>query len=181
MSDTPPTTLDLLRATLEEALAFTRELGGDPLLSRLLATFRAMPAEDRPVVLEALEREVAARKLSCATEDVSGQSMTPNPNARFYLRAHETGFDRSLLERDEMLIATVRGMRAATLIPAIPEVHAAWRDATREAMQHVDDATRTAVESLVRDVLQFLVDARATGSEAATAVSDATTMAARES
>jgi hypothetical protein len=86
--------------------------------------------------------------------------MVPNPNARFYMRAHETTFDRSMLERDEMMIATVRGMRAATLIPAIPDVYASWRSATLEAMQEVDEATRTTVEGLVREVLGFIARAR---------------------
>jgi hypothetical protein len=112
------------------------------------------------VVIDALEREVAARKLSLATEGASGQTMVPNPNARFYMRAHETTFDRSMLERDEMMIATVRGMRAATLIPAIPDVYASWRSATLEAMQEVDEATRTTVEGLVREVLGFIARAR---------------------
>ena len=121
MGDEPSskTPLEHLQRTLEAALDFARELTADHVLVRLLAAFRAMPAEDRSVVIGALEREVAARKLSLATEAASGQTMVPNPNARFYMRAHETTFDRSMLERGEMTIATVRGMRAATLIPAV--------------------------------------------------------------
>jgi hypothetical protein len=160
MSDAPPTPLDTLQAALEEALGCARELASDRLLARMLAAFRTMPAEDRPAIIEALEREVTARKLSLAAQEMSGQSMVPNAHARLYLRAHESSFDRSVLERDEMMIATVRGMRAATLIPAVPEIHASWRDATREAMLHVDDATRTVVEGLVREVLRFIADAR---------------------
>jgi hypothetical protein len=164
MGDEPTTDstgLQHLEATLEAALDLTRSLAGDPVLARLLAAFRLMPADDRAVVVGAIEREVKARKLSLATEAASGQSMVPNPNARFYLRAHESSLDRNLLERDEMTIATVRGMRAATLIPAVPEIHASWREATREATQHVDAATRATVERLLHEVLGFLAAASA--------------------
>jgi hypothetical protein len=160
MSEVPPTTLENLLETLEDALGLARELSGDRSLVRMLAAFRTMPAEDRPIIIEALEREVTARKLSLATEDMSGQSMVPNAHARLYLRAHESSFERSVLERDEMMIATVRGMRAATLIPAVPDIYAAWRDATQEAMQHVDEPTRATVEGLVREVLHFIAEAR---------------------
>lgn len=156
---TDSTALEHLQATLESALELTRDLAADPLLVRLLSVFRSLPAEDRPAILGALEREAAARKLSLATEGMTGQSMVPNPNARFYLRAHENAFDRNMLERDEMMIATVRGMRAASLIPLVPDIYAMWREATREAMEHVDASTRAVVDRLVRDVLGFLADA----------------------
>jgi hypothetical protein len=138
----------------------------DELLARLLAVFRTMPAEDRPAVIDALEREVTARKLSLATEGVSGQSMVPNPHARLYLRVHESTFDRNLLERDEMMIATVRALRAASLIPAIPDVYASWREASREAMQHVDEGIRAVAERLVGEVLGFIAEARDSEREA---------------
>ena len=163
MGDEPTTDstgLEHLEAALAEALELTRTLAGDPVLARLLAAFRLMPAEDRGVVVGAIEREVKARKLSLATEDLSGQSMVPNPNARFYLRAHESSFDRNLLERDEMTIAMVRAMRAATLIPAVPDIYASFREASREAMQHVDEATRAIVERLLQEVAGFIAEAR---------------------
>jgi hypothetical protein len=161
MGDEPSKTpLEQLQHTLEAALDFARELTADRVLVRLLAAFRAMPAGDRPVVIDALEREVVARKLSFATEGVSGQKMVPNPNARFYMRAHENTFDRSMLERDEMMIATVRGLRVATLIPAIPDVYASWQSATLEAMREVGEATRTTVERLLHELLGFIALAR---------------------
>jgi hypothetical protein len=158
---TNSTALQHLQATLEAALHLAREMTADQLLVRMLAAFRSMPAEDRPVIIDAIEREVQARKLSLATESMSGQSMVPNAHARLYLRAHESAFDRNLLERDEMMIATVRGMRAATLIPAIPAIYASWQEATREAMQHVDEPTRAVTERLVHEVLRFIAAARA--------------------
>jgi len=160
--------LETLQATLEAALGVARELSGDRLLGRLITAFREMPAQDRAVLIEAIEREVKARNLSRATEAVTGQSMVPNPNARLYLRAHETGFDRNLLERDEMMIATVRAMRVATIIPSVPEIHESWRAAVREAMQHVDQATRIVVEQLVVEMLGFVREANAAEGDAET-------------
>jgi hypothetical protein len=164
MGDLPTdsvTGLETLQTTLETALHLTRELTRDQLLARLIAAFHSMPAQDRPVLIDAIEREVKARALSRATDCVTGQSMVPNPHARLYVRTHESVFDRNLLERDEMMIATIRAMRVASLIPAVTDIYASWRDATREAMQHVDEATRAVVERLVLDVLAFLREARA--------------------
>src|SRR5262245_23260426 len=158
--------LEGLQSTLEAALHLTRELTDDTLLCRWLAAFRAIPAGDRAVVVEAIERELKARALSRATEDVTGQSMVPNPHARLYVRAHESTFDRNLLERDEMMLATVRGMRVASIIPNVPDILASWRVGTREALEHIDAQTRKAVEGLVCEVLDMLraVDAPERGS-----------------
>ena len=184
MADEPTTEstpLEHLEATLEAALHLAREMAGTREMMRLLAVFRSMPAEDRGTILEALEREVKARKLSLATEGMTGQSMVPNRNARLYLRAHESGFDRNLLERDEIMIATVRGMRAAVLIPAVPDIYASWQDATREAMRHVEEPIRVAVERLVHEVLGFITEARADEGETPPAAADATSRDVRES
>jgi hypothetical protein len=154
-------TLEGLRSTLEAALHLTRDLTSDGVFGRLLGAFRDMPAADRGIIVGAIEREVKARVLSRATQGVTGQSMVPNPHARLYVRAHETGIDRNLLERDEMMVAMARAMRVAGLIPSLPEIHASWREATREAVGAVDDATRTVVEGLMREVLGFIAEARA--------------------
>ena len=62
-----------LRTALEAALRLTSQLAGDPVLGRLLAAFQDMPAEDRPVVVEAIERETKARALSRATDWIFGR------------------------------------------------------------------------------------------------------------
>lgn len=152
--------LDGLESALEAAALLTRELSGDPVFGRLLAAFQALPAEDRPVLVQAIEREAQARMLGRATEAAAGQSMVPNPNARLYLRVHESGIDRNLLERDEMMYATIRVMRAAAVIPGVPEIHQSWREACREAMEHVPEDVLAAFEGLVREILSFLVEAR---------------------
>ena len=69
-------------------------------------------------------------------------------------------FDRSMLERDEMMVATVRGLRVATLIPAIPDVYASWQAASLDAMREVDETTRTTVERLLHELLGFIALAR---------------------
>lgn len=163
-SQSPPDValaLESLQSTLEAALSLTQELAGDAVLARLLAAFWEMPAEDRTVVVGALEREVQARALSRATEEVTGQSMVPNPHARLYLRAHETAVERQVLERNEMMVALLRAMRVASIIPAVPEIYASWTGAMREAIQRVDPGARAAVARLVQDVLTLLAEAGA--------------------
>jgi len=168
MSQEPPaadiTALGNLQTTLQAALHLIRDLAGDELLGRIIAAFHAMPADDRPVVIGVLEREVKGRLLSRGTEGPVGQSTRPNPNARLYIRSLDSGFDRRMLEREEMMIANVRAMRVAGIIRNVPEIYDAWKAAMREAMDHVDDATRTIVEELVRDVLVCITEARAADS-----------------
>ena len=154
-------TLEQLQATLGAALEIVRELGEDQLLQRIIAVFRAMPTQDRPVIIGVLEREVTGRLLSRATEKPVGQSTHPNPNARLYVRAHDSGFDRRLYDRDEMMIADIRAMRIACLIRKVPGIYSIWKDAMREAMDHVDEEARTIAEELLHDVLGFIAEARA--------------------
>lgn len=139
--------------TLRAAAEIVRELRANPLLSRLIAAFSAMPLSDRPVVLEALEAEVQARRLSLATEDVTGQSMCPSPNARLYLRVHETDTPRLPFDRDDMMLAMLRGMRASTLL--VDTLHETWLEASKEALGHLDAGRRTAVATLLRELLQL--------------------------
>ena len=152
--------LEQLQTTLEAALMLVRELADDGLLGRLIAAFRAMPTPDRPVIIGVLEREVTGRLLSRATEKAVGQATYPNPNARLYIRAHESTLDPRALGRDEMMLADIRGMRIASLIRNVPELYSAWKDALREAMDHVDESTRTVSEELLHDVLAAIAAAR---------------------
>jgi len=152
--------LDQLQTTLEAALTLVRELADDGLLGRLIATFRAMPTPDRPVIIGVLEREVTGRLLSRATEKAVGQATYPNPNARLYIRAHESTIDPRAFGREEMMIADIRGMRIASLIRNVPDLYATWKDALREAMEHVDEPTRLVAEELLHDVLAAIAAAR---------------------
>jgi hypothetical protein len=66
------------------------------------------------------------------------------------------------------MLADIRAMRIACLIRNIPELHANWKDAMREALTHVDEATWTVVEDLLHDVLACVADARATAATEST-------------
>jgi hypothetical protein len=162
-----PRTENMLRrlaTLLEDAAEMAEELIRDGLLRRLLEAFRLMPLEDREPIVESIEREVKARRLSLGTEGFTGQSMHANRNARLYLRSHESPKPRNLLERDELMLAMVQGLRVAPVLQ-FPEIHASWIEGTREALTHVDGATRTAVAGLVRELLTLLDES--TGDEIA--------------
>lgn len=182
MADSPSTrnteVLEQLETTLEAAIALVAELASDDLLRRLIKCFKAMPDADRPVIIAILEREVLGRLLSRGTEKPVGQSTHLNPNARLYVRAHESDIDRRLFDRDSMMLADIRAMRVACIVRNIPEVHALWKEALREAMDHVDAPTWQVAEDLVRDVLACIEDARAAGPPVAAEVPTPTPPAA---
>jgi hypothetical protein len=161
-----------LRTALEKAVDLARELADDDLLARVIAAFRAMPMQDRPVIVGVLEREVTGRLLSRATEKPLGQSTHPNPNARLYVRAHDSGFDHRLYDRDEMMIADIRAMRIACLIRNVPEIYAIWKDALREAMGHVEEPVRRVAEELLTDGIEAIAEARKAETAAATETAD---------
>jgi hypothetical protein len=144
-----------LRAMLDAAAGLVRELANDSVLARLVEAFRLMPFEDRATIVGAIEREVQARRLSCAVEKTTGQSMHPNPHARLYVRAHEKILPRYGLERDELMLAMLRAMRVAPILLA-PEIHEAWRDGTREALEHLDAEIRATVAHLLREALAMV-------------------------
>jgi hypothetical protein len=153
---TGDTSLRDLPTTLRAASSIVQELRSNPELSRLITAFFAMPPSDRPIVLTAIESEVQARKLSLATEDVTGQSMFPSPHARLYLRAHERERSRLPIDRHDMMLAMLAGMRASTLL--VGELHETWLGSVRDTISHLDATTRAIVTSLVRDALCLLED-----------------------
>jgi hypothetical protein len=158
-------TLEQLETTLEAALGLVVDLANDDLLRRLISVFANMPTQDRQVIIGVLEREVAGRLLSRATEGPIGQSTHPNPHARLYVRVHDSGFQRQIYDRDEMMIADIRGLRIGCLIRNVPGIYALWKDAMREAMTHVDEPTRGIAEELVHDILDCITQARATAKD----------------
>jgi len=149
-----------LRDILDVAGTLARNLAEDGLLGRLIAVFEAMPLEDRATIIAILEREVLGRQLSRGTEKPVGQSTHLNPNARLYIRAHASTVDHRFFDRDEMMIADIRAMRAGRLIRNVPDLHALWKEALREAMDHVDEATRADAEDLLEDGLAAIAEAR---------------------
>jgi hypothetical protein len=159
-------TLGQLVDILGVARELARELCEDPLLRRLNAVFQAMPPDDRPVIIEVLEREVTGRTLSRNTEKPVGQSTHVNPNARLYVRAHDTQLDPRHFDREQMHVANVRAMRIALLIRHVPGIYALFKEALRSAMDEVDEPTRAVAEELLHDVLAAIGDARATATAA---------------
>lgn len=160
-----PESVAALLAQLQEVLGvaagLAEELSSDDLFRRLVEAFRKMPMQDRPTIIGILEREVTGRLLSRATEKAVGQSTHVNPHARLYVRAHSSNVDSRIFDRDEMMIADVRAMRIAGLIRYVPDIYALWKDALREAVEQVDDATLANAEQLLRDGLECVVEARA--------------------
>jgi hypothetical protein len=152
-------TLEELIDVIEVAAQLTDAIAGDPTIQRVIEAFRLMPFEDREIVADVIEREVQARRLSIASEVATGQSMHPNRSARLYLRSHEkVAFPRNLLERDEFMLAMLAGMRAAQLL-LVPEIHAAWIDGTRGALEHLEPSARRAASLLLREALALVEEA----------------------
>jgi hypothetical protein len=147
-----------LAVLLQEVVKLAADLDADPVVRDVLESFRLMPFEDRSVIAEALRREVQARRLSLATEDVTGQTMHSNRHARFYLRSHETAIPRGLLERDELMLALTRAMRLAPVLRT-EAIHTELMEALALALGHVDDAIRCDVAVLLRECLAVLESA----------------------
>ena len=146
------TPLQELIEVIDVAADLADKLVRDPMLERLVEAFRLMPLEDRGTLIGAIEREVHARRLSRATEGVTGQAMHANPHARLYVRSHETAVPRQLLEREELMLAMLSALRLAPIL-LIPEIHGQWIDGSREATSHLDAATRAGVGQLLRELL----------------------------
>ena len=151
---------------LDAANELTKELTSDRDLQRMIETFRLMPMEDRSTIIGALEREVQARRLSRATEDATGQSMHPNPNARFYLRSHERPTLRMPLERDELMLSMLAAMRVTPIL-TVPEIHTEYVEGTRAALEQVEPPTLAVLATLLRETLALVVEEqqRATAEE----------------
>jgi hypothetical protein len=160
------TQLAELTEVLEVAARLADTLGGEGTVGRVVEAFRLMPLEDREVIADIIEREVQARRLSLATEVATGQSMHPNPNARLYLRSHEkASLERNLLERHELMLAMLAGMRLTPLL-LVPDIHDAWLEGTRGAIDHLDAAERQAAAKLLREVLALVEEAEAAATNA---------------
>ena len=149
-----------LQQVIAAAFALAQELANDEFLGRMIAAFKALPMQDRPAIVGILEREAMGRALSRATEKAVSQETHVNPNARLYVRVHNTAIDPRLFDRDEMMIADVRAMRIAGLIAGVPDLYALWKDALREAMDHADDTMLANAERLLRDGLEAVTEAQ---------------------
>ena len=149
-------TLEKLTEVIDVAAKLAEALAGDATVQRVVEASRLMPFEDRTVVADVVEREVRARRLSVATEATTGQSMHPNPHARLYLRTHQKAvMSRNALERDELMLSMLAGLRVTPLL-LVPEVHEAWLDGTRAALEHLEPEARDAAGVLLREALALV-------------------------
>lgn len=160
--DDPPSDaldrLETIQAMLAAALRLVREVEADPLLVRWLASFHAMSPDDRPVVVEAVEREVKASVITHATKGIAGQTMHPNPHARLYLRAMESDVPRVTVETEAMRRATLNAMKAVSVVTSTPEMFAQWKASTAAALAGLDESQRDAVEMLAREFMRLIDD-----------------------
>jgi hypothetical protein len=156
MSDPAPNPIEALRAMLDAGAAIVDGVLADELMARWIEAFVVMPVADRPVVVDVVEREVKARVVSRAVETTIAQTWHANPNARLYVRMHGQEPRREDLVREEMLLGTLRALRVMPMIAAVPDIHADWLDATREAMEQVDGDTRAFVALMLRETLQLI-------------------------
>lgn len=159
--------LETIQAMLTAALRLVREIDGDPLLTRWLETYHAMPAEDRAVVVDAVEREVKASVITRATQDVTGQAMHPNPHARLYLRSMERDVPRVAVETEAMRRATLQAMQVVGVVTGTPALWAQWRASTLQALAGLDGTQRDAVETLAREFMRLLDEPMAVAPAAA--------------
>ncbi len=155
-------TLEQLIEVLDVAARLTDVLAGDPALQRVFDAFRVMPMEDRTVIARVIEREVQARRLSLATETVTGQSMHPNPHARLYLRSHQKTVPRLRPERDELMLSMLAAMRLTPIL-LVPDIHTAWLDGTRDALEHLEPSASGATAQLLREMLEIVESAAVDG------------------
>jgi hypothetical protein len=162
--DAPPPegidALEQLHVTLAAALNLATELTKDSLLQRLLSVYRAMPTDDRPVIISVLEREVLGRHLARGTEGPVGGATFVNPNARLYVRSLDSDFDRRAVDLESMIVADVRALRIATIIRNVPGIHEMFKEALSQALTQVDPDTWTVAEDLLNDALACIAQAR---------------------
>src|SRR5882724_10341854 len=94
--------LSALRSLLSAAADLAGQIA-DPLLERLVAVFRRLPAEDREVIIGILEREAESREVGDATAGTTGLALRPNPGARLYVRVIAP---EPSIEQDKIIIAS---------------------------------------------------------------------------
>jgi hypothetical protein len=128
----------------------------DPLLVRWIETYSAMPAQDRPVIVEAVEREVKRRRVGDGVAGPVAQTMYPNPNAVLYVRTHEQEVLPERLVAAQMAVGMRRALRVMHLLTGTPKIHEDWLVASRAAVEEVDDDTRRVVAGVLRGLLDIV-------------------------
>jgi hypothetical protein len=165
MRDSPSETLETLCAVLGSARRLAQELAERPDLSRLLGVFARMPVQDRPVVLEVLEREVDLRTMAQETPTLAAfQIARPNPNARLYFRVSD-GELPPFVSPEEVAQTVIRWAHilSRATAPGL-DLEATWGPAMLQGLRTVPRREREILRQYHRTMLTLLdqVDGAAT-------------------
>lgn len=149
--------LDGLRALLTEARETLGEIVGDPAVAKLLAAFARIPAQDRPIIADVLEREAGVRALTASSGDHTGVRLDrPNPAAHLYVRTvGPTAPAEPDGEHERMVHSSIEAARR-TVVLFQPEFHPRWHRALIEALANLDPVSRASVARLARELLDGL-------------------------
>ena len=146
-----------LEAVLASARGLVDELLRDPLLTRLLAAFSALPADDRETILGVIERDATWRRIIDETAGPTGITVRPNPHASLYV--HVTAEPQpSARDIDVIRLGIARFI---PLLPLFfqPGVHEQWTRSTRELVRDAPPEVRSIGARLAREVLALLAEA----------------------
>jgi len=142
-----------LEDVLRTAVGLVREIGSDPLVGRLLAAFRALPVEDREVIVGVLEREARSREMARTTaESLTGLVLRPNPNARLYVRVMD---QEPVPDRRRAVVAAVRAMRLMHNGP----LQGDWETEATAALRELEPDERASIEAFNRRMLALIAAA----------------------
>jgi hypothetical protein len=154
----PTDTLTTLLTLLDSASRVVTDMARDPQIARLIRVFSRVPLEERPILLDILEREVGLRLATGeGASTFTGIGARINPNARLYVRSMDASCPPSAaLEHDELVFSTVRAARIMRMVLR-PEILDRWRAARTEAFDLIGPAEREELAGVVREVLDALI------------------------
>jgi hypothetical protein len=154
-ADTPGEALSTLAILLDVASRLASDAAGDELLQRLRRVFELMPVDDRPTILQVLEREVELRRFAEGiAEAATGYETRPNPNARLYVRVVTTPEPPPAMTHDELVVVNHRGLRVLRYV--LGSSYAVWRQAMADAVALLDPEERAAARRVLAEALGFL-------------------------
>ncbi len=161
MSDT----LSTLHHVLASAARLAQDIATDPLVPRLLDILARIPAEDREVIVNVLEREVDLRNLSKSAPNsaLSGLNVTkPNPNARLYFRVADNE-PAPYVVPEEIVQAVVRAARVLRRASERgSDLASVWEPAMVEGLRRMDPDERAMLRWYHQRILQILDEAEHT-------------------
>jgi hypothetical protein len=148
--------LDALRAVLTSARGLIDDLAGDPVLTRLLRAFSALPAADREPIVRILERDAAWRHIVEETRVATGIAVRPNPHASLYVHV----LDAPEPSARDISVIRLGIERFVGLLPLFFQegVHAQWTASARALIGASDAELRALGARLGREVLALIAE-----------------------